>query len=199
MKNIKLLKKNISDLIEECKFVNIKISIGSINENGVMNHKINSRSFDIYHAFIKNKIKNSKHHNITEYYHNDLKQISYQDKDKSRSIFIQKLPTIYLNYKLTDSKKNINTSHLRVELINNRKIDALLFPSLEQYNDIVKSDIYVYASKYKNSEIEIKFINSGYGNVEINFISKIDKVNIENFINNFEYILSKFYFCNVKL
>lgn len=197
MKNIKLLKEQIFELIEECRFVNIKVSLGSINEKRVMNHRINSRSFNIYHNFIKNKIKNGRHLEITEYYHNDLKQITY---DKTRqSVFIQKLPTIYLDYKLPNCRKNANSSQMRVEIINNRKIDAILFPSIENYDEIVKSDIYVYKSKFKNSDIDIKFINSGNGNFEINYLAKIDKVNLDNFINNFEYLLSKFYFCSVKL
>ena len=47
MLDIKLFKKNINQLINENSFININISIGNINKNRIMNHKINSRSYDI--------------------------------------------------------------------------------------------------------------------------------------------------------
>jgi len=187
-------KSEIKKLINANDFINIKISIGNINNNRIMNKNINERSFNIFHKFKKKRIKKKSIDNIKEYKYNDLTLLSYNEKKKN---CYRKLLTTFLDFKINTNNKSIK--NLRLELINHRVIDQILFPAIDKYDYTETYTKYNYFSKYKNSEIIIEFIKTNSELLFINFNTKIDNINFDNFIESINYYLSKLHFTKSKL
>ena len=195
MNKISKLKKQLAEIIDEKKFIDVNINVGNINADSVMNSKIHPKSFEIFKKFIGSKYKNSDHYSLTKYFYKDLKMVAFNNK---KIICFKSIPSINLDYKLDRPNRNFNTPNLRAKIINDRIIDEVMFPSIKIYDNIEKCDIDVYKSRFKNSEIQI-MLTQFDRHSEITFSTKIDKSNIDNFISNFEYILSKFYFMKISL
>ena len=195
MLNIKDLRDELDKLLKDNNLINVNIDIGNINRDGVMNHKINQKTFDIYQSFIKSKYKNASELEITEYYYSDMKLVFYGEK---KSMYLKRLPTKHLDFRVTNANRNKNISGARLELINVRKIDPIKFPSIDEYDNIEEYTMWKYVSRYKNSEINIKFIESDNSN-EMAFSGKIDEVNFDSFMNNISYLLSKLFFIQLRL
>lgn len=75
---------------------------------------------------------------------------------------------------------------------NNRIIDNINFPSIIKYDNIDINNITFCIIKFKNSEIILEFTENN-NILSINLKTKIDKYNVNNFIQNFQFIISKLY------
>ena len=196
IEDIRKLKSLIKTIIDEQKFLDLNISIGNIGKNSIMNHRIFDKNFSIFENFIKTKYgTQSSQVDVTEYYYKDLKLISFNPK---QMFCFQVLPSKHYDFQIKNAKKNRGLSCIRLRLNNDRKINANMFPSIDQYDNFVENQVSTYKSRFKNSEINIKFIKKNKFN-EICFTGKVDKINLDNFIYNIQYLLGKFYFVNIKL
>ena len=122
------------------------------------------------------------------YYYNDMKLYSIND---SVHMCIRSLPSTYYDFYVINEKNNYR-SNIRLIDRNYRMIDNINFPSLINYDNIDVNNINYCTIKYKNSEIILEFIENN-DILSINLKTKIDKYNVNNFIQNFQFIISKFY------
>lgn len=178
--NISNFFGNLQNLVSEDEFLNTSIIFGNNYYNKVLNININKNIYNRFRDFITSKYET---HTKTEkiYYFNDIKLYSYND---NTHICIRELPTKTFDYKINDY------NYIRLICKNQRTIDNINFPSIIKYDNIIDSKILYSTIKYKNSEIIIEFTE--YDDIfSINFRSKIDKFNITNFINNFQFIIGK--------
>ena len=181
--NISNFGSYITKFIEQNEFLNTKINFGNIDKNGILDYNINEFIYNRFKSFIKskNKMENKK---IKIYYLNDIKLYSYDD---NTHICIRELPSHSFDFDLNDKKSNIS---FRLICKNQRMLDNIYFPSLSKYDNIDFIDIDFCNIKYKNSEILLEFHNNN-GILSIILKTKIDKYNINNFLLNFQFILSK--------
>ena len=182
--NISNFSKKITNLVEDNEFLNTKISFGNINKNGVLNSNINENMYNRFKNFIVSRY-NIETKNIKIYHLNDMKLYSYDD---NIHICIRELPAKYYDFKLNDN----NNSNLSFRFIckDQRMIDNINFPSITEYDNIETIEVEYCNIKYKNSEIILEFQNND-GILSIIVKSKIDKYNVNNFLQNFQFIISK--------
>ena len=179
------LKQKIIELLNEEEYVKIKMEIGNLNKH-LFNKSLNYKSVNIFKKFLFNKKYKYKYINQTKYYYNDL--ILINEKNKQKCIKI--LPTSFFNMKINNTKKNNHTSDIQCSIINFINQDSINFPFIKKYHNIENNKTIQFIIKYKNSEIKLNITNNKY----INIITSIEKINLDNFIINIKYILSKFYF-----
>ena len=181
--NINLFKQNINKLLNDREFLEINITFGFINRNGVMSYKINSTFFERFKSFIEKK--NTKiSESVKEYYHNNMILIS---KNNKSYVCIKKNFTEYQDYFVQNKQKyELNYSYFRLELQDYRLLDLTHFPSVEKYDNIIEKEIDSFLFNFKKSEILLQFINEDNIIPSIVIKSKIDANNLENFINNFQ-------------
>ena len=194
MIEISKFRDEIENLILENEFINIKISVGNINNNRIMNKNIYNRNFDIFEKFVEKRTKKKIKENIKEYKYKDMTCLSY---DNTKKICYRSLLSTFRDFKIIT--KNRCLQNLRVELINRRVVDPINFPALENYDYIESYSKNSYFSKFKNSEIVIEFIKTNKNILFINFITKVDNKNLDNFINSINYYLMKLHFSKSKL
>lgn len=184
--DISNFSKKIKEIINENEFINTDFMFGFINRNNVMNININENIYNRFKDFISSKYDmEEKTQNI--YYYNDIKLIS---ENEDRHICIRSLPTKHYDISLSDEKRN--NHGIRMVCQNNRMIDNINFPSLIKYENIDINKITFCTIKLKNSEILLEFTENN-NLLSINLKSKIDKYNVNNFIQNFQFIISKLY------
>ena len=194
MMEISKFRDEIENLILDNEFINIKISIGNINKNRIMNKNIYNSNFDIFEKFVEKRTKKKMKENIKEYKYKDMTCLSY---DNIKKVCYRSLLTTFKDFKIRT--KNRCLQNLRVEVINRRVIDPINFPALEKYDYIENYYKNSYFSKFKNSEIIIEFIKTNKNLLFINFITKVDNKNLDNFINSINYYLMKLHFSKSKL
>lgn len=182
-------KEDIQQQIQLNKIVKINISLGNINNN-IMFHKINPKTFYNYLKFFNNKKKTLS--NVTKYYYKDLILISIN----KNNIYKRRLNNLFKSYTINNTKYNSNINKIRIEYINERLIDSIKFPSIHTYDLIEKQNLITVYSNFKNSEIKIIFDKL---NNTISYYSEIDIINLNNFIVNFNYLLSKLYYSKIKI
>ena len=181
--NISSFVDKVTKLVDENEFLNTNILFGNLN-NEILNYNIDQNTFERFKGFIESRYK-MESKKIKIYSLNDNKLYSYDD---STHICIRELPCKYCDFKLADYRR----SNLSFRLIsrNYRMIDNINFPSISEYDNIEEIDIDYCTIKYKNSEIILEFQNNN--DIQSIFLkTKIDKYNISNFIQNFQFIISK--------
>ena len=183
--NISNFSKSITNLVDQDEFINAKIIFGDLYKNGVLDYNINENIYNRFKNFIESRY-NMESKNIKIYHLNDTKLYSYND---NTHICIRELPAKYYDFKLNDNNKYSNLS-FRFICKNQRMINNINFPSIMEYDNIENIDIDFCNIKYKNSEIILEFQNNN-GILSIIIKSKIDKYNINNFLQNFQFIISK--------
>ena len=193
MENINSLKKTIAELIKKHNFIKIKLCFGKVINKNILKNTINKKNYLIFLSFLKNKNKNKIiYNNIKKYYYNDLIYII----KNNNNYCLKSMPTNYYNYKVKNINNNV--SNICLKIINERHIQKINFPSINKYNRIDDLNTTEIISKYKNSEIKLIFYNTKQI-YNIYYYAEIDSVNFNNFVINLEYLLSKFYFKQIKL
>lgn len=183
--NISNFTTKISDLVEENEFLNAKIIFGDLYRNGVLDCNLNESIYNRFKTFIESRY-NMESKNIKIYHLNDNKLYSYND---NTHICIRELPAKYCDFKLGDNNRYSSLS-FRFICKDQRMIDNINFPSIMEYDNIDNIDVDFCNIKYKNSEIMLEFHNNN-GVLSIIIKSKIDKYNVTNFLQNFQFIISK--------
>lgn len=183
--NISKFSTNIYKLVEDNEFINAKIVFGDLYKNGVLDYYINESMYNRFKSFIESRY-NMESKQIKIYHLNDTKLYSYND---NTHICIRDLPSKYYDFKLNDNNKYSSLS-FRFICKDQRMINNINFPSIINYDNIDDIDIDFCNIKYKNSEVILEFHNNN-GNLSIIIKSKIDKYNITNFLQNFQFIISK--------
>ena len=183
--NISNFCSQITKLVNENEFLNANILFGNLNRDGIMNLKIKEDIFCRFKSFIESRY-NMENKKIKIYHMNDTKLYSYNN---NTHICIRELPIKYSDFNINNYKRN-NDLSFRLICKNQRMIDNINFPSITKYDNIDLVDIDFCNIKYKNSEIILEFHE--YNDISsISIKTKIDKYNISNFIQNFQFIISK--------
>lgn len=185
--NISDFSKNIKEIIDKNEFLNANLLFGQIKNNDIINMNINKHIYNRFKTFISSKY-DMKEKTEKIYYYNDMKLYSIND---SVHMCIRSLPSTYYDFYVINEKNNYR-SNIRLIDRNYRMIDNINFPSLINYDNIDVNNINYCTIKYKNSEIILEFIENN-DILSINLKTKIDKYNVNNFIQNFQFIISKFY------
>lgn len=181
--DISKFSNEIKRLLEEEEFMDINILFGDLYDNGVLDYNIKDHTFSRFKKFIESKYEmKSKQSKV--YLMNDLRLYS---EDDTKHICVRELPSNYLNFKLP---KNMNISSFRIVSRLERMVSNINFPSLINYDNIEENNVTYTSLKYKNSEIILEFIENK-DILSINIKTKIDRYNIDSFINNFQFIISK--------
>lgn len=181
--DISKFSNEIKRLLEEEEFMDINILFGDLYDNGVLDYNIKDHTFSRFKKFIESKYEmKSKQSKV--YLTNDLRLYS---EDDTKHICVRELPSNYLNFKLP---KNMNISSFRIVSRLERMVSNINFPSLINYDNIEENNVTYTSLKYKNSEIILEFIENK-DILSINIKTKIDRYNIDSFINNFQFIISK--------
>lgn len=183
--NISNFCSHLSGLVDENEFLNTKIVFGNLYKNSVLDYDINENIFNRFKSFTESRY-NMESKSIKIYHLNDTKLYSYND---STHICIRELPIKYCDFTLNNQNK-YNNFGFRLICKNQRMINNINFPSIMEYDNIDTIDIDFCNIKYKNSEIILEFHNNN-GVFSIVIKSKIDKYNIGNFLQNFQFIISK--------
>lgn len=187
--NINTFSDEIKKIINDKEFINVEFKFGSLNsKSNILNTNIYSDIFDRFYSHISSKYdENNKLQKI--YYSNDLKLVSIND---NTHICIRTLESDCFDIPIN------NHNGIRMIIQNNRIINNINFPSLINYDNVELNEIKYFVIKYKNSEITIEFCE--FNDIKsINLKTKIDIYNINNFIHNFQFIISKFYMKKFKL
>ena len=184
--NILKFSENIKKIINENEFINTDFMFGYINKNNVMNLNINENTYNRFKDFISSKYE-MKEKIQKIYYYNDIKLISINDLTH---ICVRSLPANYYDIHVRNDK--YNNYGIRMIRQNNRIIDNINFPSIIKYDNIDINNITFCIIKFKNSEIILEFTENN-NILSINLKTKIDKYNVNNFIQNFQFIISKLY------
>lgn len=119
-------------------------------------------------------------------------------------MLISKDENSHVCFKLNDSKMDYisplpNKLSLRFKLNNSNIIDNIYFPCIDNYDNYEEQEIDRYSIKFKNSIINIDFINTQNNIKSIIFKFKVDDKNFDNFKYNLSFVLSKLYRTNINL
>ena len=184
------LIKNIEDNINESQFFDGELKVGYLRNN-IFNYNIRDNVFYGFKNFInKNNSATNIKQKVYQYY--DLQMIS---KDENSHICFKLNENSKMNYiTLLENKLS-----LRFKLNNSNIIDNIYFPCLEKYDNYEEQDIDRYSIKFKNSIVNIDFINNQNNIKSIIFKFQVDKNNYDNFKCNLSFILSKFYRTKINL
>lgn len=184
--DISKFSDNIKEIINENEFINVNFMFGYISKNCVMNININENIYNRFKNFISTKYDmEEKIQKI--YYYDDIKLISINE---DTHICVRSLSANYHDISIPNDKRN--NYGIRMVCQNNRMIDNINFPSIIKYDNIDINNITFCTVKFKNSEIILEFTENN-NILSINLKAKIDKYNVNNFIQNFQFIISKFY------
>lgn len=181
--DISKFSNEIKKLLDKEEFMNISILFGELTNSGVLNFDIKEHIFTRFKNFIESKYE-MKCKQVKVYSINDLKLYS---EDNTKHICIRELPSKHIDFKIP---YNNNISSFRLVSRLERMVNNINFPSIINYDNIDENNITYTALKFKNSEIILEFIENN-NVLSINLKSKIDKYNIDSFINNFQFIISK--------
>lgn len=181
--DISKFSNEIKKLLDKEEFMDINILFGDLHNNDVLNYNIKDHTFSRFKNFIESKYE-MKSKQIKIYSKDDLKLYS---EDDTKHICIRELPSKYLNFKLPS---NNSISSFRFVSRLERMISNINFPSLINYDNIEDNNVTYTSLKYKNSEIILEFIENKEI-LSINLKTKIDKYNIDSFMNNFQFIINK--------
>jgi len=181
---------NIKDIIDETQFFDGELKIGYLRNN-IFNFNIRDNIYDGFKNFInRNNSVTTFKQKVYQYY--DLQMIS---KDENSHICFKLNENSQMEYiTLLENKLS-----LRFKLNNTNIIDNINFPCLEKYDNYEEQDIDRYSIKFKNSIINIDFINTHNNVKSIIFKFKVDNNNYDNFKYNLSFVLSKFYRTNINL
>ena len=121
-------------------------------------------------------------------------------KNNKSLVCLKKQFSDYKDFKVPyKNKYELNYNSLRLIVCNNRLLDVITFPTINNYDNIIEKNVDSFSIKYKNSEIILEFILE---NNKINSLvikSKIDENNLDNFVSSFEYLLNKLYMRKISL
>ena len=171
----------LQNLINENKFINGEITFGKLNNN-FFNYNINKKSYYTFKNFINKKYKNITYNEkIYQYY--DYLLVSKDDK--SHVCF-------KINY--SDFKYDINDKlSISYKTNNNYILDNINFPTIDKYHLELNKLIEKYIIKYKNSTINIEFIEINNNTLSIKFIFNLHEKNFENFKTNLSFLIKKLF------
>lgn len=182
--------KNIENSISETQFFDGELKVGFLRNN-IFNYNIRDNVYYGFKNFInKNNSATNMKQKLYQYY--DLQMIS---KDENSHIVYKLNENSNMEY-ITLFENKLS---LRFKLNNANIIDNIYFPCLDKYDNYEEQDIDRYSIKFKNSTINIDFINNQNNVKSIIFRFKVDKTNYDNFKNNLSFILSKFYRTKINL
>lgn len=182
MSNIKIIN-DIENILYDEEYINCDIKFGYLYNN-VLKYNINNNFFDKFKQFINNKYKVQKINNNIYYYY-DMILIS-RDENSHICKRISESKFKYYNFKK-------NKLAFQFKMTNNKIIDNIEFPCVEKYHNQENITIDEYPVKFKNSTINIQFININNNVNSIKLKFKVNKNNLDNFKNNLSFILSKLY------
>ena len=182
--------QNIQNIINETQFFEGELKIGYLRNN-IFNFNIRDNVYSGFKNFInKNNSATNFKQKIYQYY--DLQMIS---KDENSHVCFKLDENSRMQYiTLFDNKLS-----LRFKLNNANIIDNIYFPCLDKYDNYEEQNIDRYSIKFKNSIINIDFINTENNIKSIIFKFQVDKNNYDNFKSNLAFILSKFYRTKINL
>ena len=181
--DISKFSNEIKKLLDKEEFMNISILFGDLVNSGVLNFDVKENIFSRFKSFIESKYE-MKSKQVKVYSVNDLKLYS---EDNTKHICVRELPSKHLDFKLP---YNNSIGSFRLVLRLERMVNNINFPSLANYDNIDENNVTYTSLRFKNSEIILEFIENN-NILSINLKSKIDKYNIDSFINNFQFIISK--------
>lgn len=180
--------KEIENIVNEQKFFEGELKIGYL-KNGIFAYNLRDNVFYGFKNFIgKRNIATNLKQTVYKYY--DLILIS---KDENSHVCFK-----VNDYNLKYVTPFENKLSLRFKINNLNVMDNIYFPCIDEYNNFEEQNIDRYEMKFKNSIINIDFINI---NDKVNSIIlkfNVDSNNLQNFTNNLKFILSKFYRTDLK-
>jgi len=173
----------IETILKNTDFFEGELKVGFLR-NDIFTYNINDNTFYGFKNFIsKNNKSIEVKHKMYQYY--DMVMIS---KDENSHVCFKSTPDHMQYYSPFKNKLS-----LRFKQNNKNIIDNLNFPYLEKYHNYEEHDIERFSINYRNSIINIDFININDDNKSIIFRFKVESSNYDNFKKNLEYILTKFY------
>lgn len=172
---------HLKKLIKNNKFVNGEITFGKLNNN-FFNYNINKKSYYKFKNFINKKYTIiSTSYKIYQYYD----YILFCKNNNSHVCF-------RINY--SDFKYDINDKlSFNYKTNNNYIVDNINFPSLQKYHSELHNNYDKYSVRFKNSIINIEFIEINNKILSIKFTFKIHEKNFENFKENLNFLTNKLY------
>ena len=183
------INEYINNNLEDTNFFEGELKVGYL-KNDFLNYNINKKTFYGFKNFLEKNNQSTKiNQKLYQYY--DMMMIS---KDEHSHVC----------FKIHDSDMSYYTPFdrnysLRFKNYNFNVIDNIYFPSLEKYHNYEEQDIDRFSITYKNSTINIDFININDKVYSIVFKFKVENSNLDNFKRNLNYILTKFYRKKVNL
>lgn len=172
---------HLNNLIDKNKFINGEITFGKLNNN-FFNCNINKKSYYTFKKFLDKKYK-SKNFKEKIYQYYDYLLVSTDNKSHVCFKINSSDFTYDINDKLTISYKTNN----------NYLIDNINFPAIDKYHSELDKDCYKYSIKFKNSTINIEFIEINKKILSIKFIFNLHSNNFNNFKQNLSFLLNKLF------
>ena len=170
---------HLDKLVNKNKFINGEITFGKL-DNNFFNFNINKKSYYTFKNFIKKKYK-STNFKEKNYQYYDYLLISKSDKSH-----------ICFRINLSDFKYDINNKlSISYKTNNNYIVDNINFPSIEKYHSEILKDYEKFSVKYKNSIINIEFIEINNKILSIKFTFNLHEKNFYNFKTNFVFLHNK--------
>jgi len=172
---------HLNNLINTNKFINGEITFGKL-ENNFFNYNINKRSYFTFKNFINKKYKS---HNFKEkiYQYYDYLLISKDEKSH-----------ICFRINSSDFKYDVNDKlSISYKTNNNYIVDNINFPAIDKYNSEVNKVYNKFSIKFKNSIINIEFIEINNKFLSIKFTFNLHEKNFDNFKTNLNFLLNKLF------
>ena len=173
------LINHLENLVKDNKFINGEITFGKL-ENNFFNYNINKKSYYTFKNFIKKKYNGINfQEKIYQYY--DYLLISKNDKSH-----------ICFRINSSDFKYDINNKlSISYKTNNNYIVDNTNFPSIDKYHKEITKIYDKFTIKFKNSIINIEFIEIDSTIISIKFTFNLHEKNFDNFKSNLTFLINK--------
>lgn len=171
----------LNTLVNDNKFVNGEITFGKL-DNNFFNYNINKKSYYTFKNFIKKKNTSTTFkEKLYQYY--DYLLVSKNDQSH-----------ICFRINSSDFKYDINNKlSISYKTNNNYIVDNINFPTLDKYHSEVIKLYDKFSIKFKNSIINIEFIEINNKILSIKFTFNLHEKNFDNFKANLNFLLNKLF------
>lgn len=172
---------HLNNLVNTNKFINGEITFGKL-DNNFFNYSINKKSYYTFKNFIKKKYTGINFEEKNYQYY-DYLLVSKNDKSH-----------ICFRINSSDFKYDINSKlSISYKTNNNYILDNTNFPAIDKYHSEITKVYDKFSIKFKNSIINIQFIEINNKILSIKFIFNLHKKNFNNFKTNFTFLLNKLF------
>ena len=169
------ITKYIKEILETTDFFEGELKVGFLR-NDIFTYNINDNTFNGFKSFIERNNKPiNLNHKIYKYY--DMVMVS---KDENSHVCFKLTPDHMKYYTPLRNKLS-----LRFKKNNKNIIDNISFPYLDEYHNYEVHEIERFGIKYKNSTINIDFVNINDDVKSIIFKFKVESSNYDNFKKKF--------------